>query len=197
MKTIFRELAYKAGKTLIKLASVNNLDTELVAHDVNGITLYTFHSNFNIPYIRHGALQVAVHSYYRRIALEDIKTCLELAKNAFNSKNFVQAAALMKRLEDFTDLEITNAVCLQLANAIILLPNEPKDEMKQYFADEKRKLFNENPAVRTFFLFTAIKLLLNTKKGSKTTTGDYLEYLNAPIVQQTEKEFLTAIDPTA
>lgn len=187
---MFRKAIYKLGAALIRISSNHNNNPELDRHEIDGHTFYTISGNkLNLSYVRHGMLQAAIQHYNRRVSLQDLQTAIEMAVDAFNGQKFANAAHIMKTLQQYTDLEINNAVCLEIANAVILLPNEQIEEVKQHHATEKRRLYESSPAVKSFFLLTAIGLLQNMKPNSQNSIADYLEYLNNPIVKRTEKDF--------
>jgi hypothetical protein len=158
----------------LKLFSRNKKREYLIRHEVDGTAFYVYQSALALPYKRQLFFQSALKEAELGITTKDIRAIINLMHDALNNNDIVQASSYLSALRMYMDLYASNEIVFKIGDSVILLEDEPEEDMSEVITEKKKKLF-QNDKVKGFFLSTLQTILLDLGKLSNDfSLEDYL-----------------------
>ena len=163
----------------------------IVVHHVGGIKWRVFENPMQAPYKRVLAYFNALHETQLGIQRKDLEAFVNVQRQAFNDKQFSQAASLLEYMANFLDLYAIEDNIIKLANAFILHPGESVTEMEEFYTKIKTDLVKSNEEVKAFFLSRSYEQI--GKLSSSDEDFNLTEYLNRPEVRKAAIIFFQSV----
>lgn len=106
---------------------------------------------------------------------------------ALNKRDISKALLIQTVMKAMINLEVTNDFVFEIASTLIILNDEPMDEINENYKAKKRELYNSDPYIKVFFceIFMSYVNNIVTLKNTK----ELLSFLNSEKVKVTEKLF--------
>jgi hypothetical protein len=104
---------------------------------------------------------------------------------ALNKRDVSKALLIQTVMKAMINLEVTNDFVFEIASTLIILNDEPMDEINENYKAKKRELYNSDPYIKVFFceIFMSYVNNIVTLKNTK----ELLSFLNSEKVKVTEK----------
>jgi len=104
---------------------------------------------------------------------------------ALNKRDTNKALLIQTVMKAMINLEVTNDFVFEIASTLIILNDEPMDEINENYKAKKRELYNSDPYIKVFFceIFMSYVNNIVTLKNTK----ELLSFLNSEKVKVTEK----------
>ena len=136
-----------------------NLDKLTEGVTVEGKTFYTFKNQEEIPQVRLEAYLSRNHEFDERgIKNQDLLLFCDLVEKYGNEGQFMAVQQLNGYLKTLLQKPVTLFPAIYLASPLIILGDEPLDEVTAEYDQEKLKLATFYPEVESFFLTLLVDL---------------------------------------
>ena len=123
-----------------------------------GHNLYEWEDVSMIPAGRYLALLYHAHDSDRTVSHDDLMKFVELSREAYNSGNLSKVGAMIETLAVHLDSYLPDKVNFKMANCLILVDDEPVDQMTKHHEKIKASIY-DHPEMRAFFLRTLFRHL--------------------------------------
>lgn len=144
-----------------------------------------------MPTMRRMAYYDAMYNVSLRIRGDDLDIAVDMMREKLNAGDFTGASWLLETMAAYRSLYTQRAVLFEVGNPIILLDDEPDDDMLAKYVRDKRELVETNDDVASFFLVTAVDSIMKTNSQSNNTNIE--DYLRDATIQAIETRFLKSI----
>lgn len=176
---------------IIKGKDWNKRDGLVLSLVKDGNRFYTFSDAVAMPNIRHENVFARTEQVSLGVTPESQQAFVKTMKDAGVKGEIGNMMMLLNYYEQVINQPINLTPMLYLSNPVVVLNDEPIDEMKQSYQDEKMKLQQEDEQIRVFFLKRSLSILHNSQQDL-TDTEIWTELMN-PTARKIESQFLKLI----
>lgn len=164
----------------------------LKTHSLHGHSFAYWETPMNVPYKRALAYFQAQREASLGVGEQDLRAYIEAFRKAFNEGDKSRQGALIEMLESQLSLFASWRNIFRLANALILIDDEPIKDFTPEHTKLKYDLCEGDEVIKAFFLSQAWNSLASLKV-LRTNTPPW-DYLNQEEVKKTEDLFCKLID---
>jgi len=165
---------------------------QIEVKQIAGHTFRVIKEPLELPYLRMAGYYMALYDMGRKASTADLMAFVDEMKKALNTGNIADAGFLINALDANLQLYTSFSPIFDMASCLILVDDEPFEEIPMKFHQLKDKLCRENEEVMSFFLSTTLASFQSMNKDLDIT--QIQTYLSAQEHRITTETFLDAID---
>ena len=153
-----------------------NFETEEIFKDKFGNRWFQFTNKLNIPARRAIAAEVATRFADLNLTKPALKELIELMKDNANKGDIVSLFGVLNEIEYRLDYVGEEKTLTDLAVTYYLLNDEDPAILDEKLQKKKRKILEDDPKAKDFFLQAAFDCTMNYSNTSPIDIIDYLEH---------------------